>query len=133
MLWGIDIHHHGSREHEHDPGVAIQTRHPSSSFLVETTLGIGSALAVYGRIEQVQKTADDLGFLGGDLMQHFTVRSVVAGAVRDLESLGWATFGLGGRASVDLVPPTLRLTYGTRTPAGYAIFVRMRPRLGIGD
>jgi len=126
MVWGIDIHHHGSREHEHDPGVAIQTRHPSSSFLIESTLDIGSALAVYGRAEQVEKTADDLGFLGGDLMQHFTVRSLVAGAVRDLESVGWATFGVGARASVDLVPQTLRLTYGTRTPTGFALFVRAR-------
>ena len=59
----------------------------------------------------------------------FTVRSLSMGATREVMSLGQASLGVGARASLDFLPATLRLTYGTQTPAGFAIFLRVRPRL----
>jgi hypothetical protein len=82
---------------------------------------------VYGRVEQVQKSADDLGFLGGEPMQLFTVRSLSLGATRDVRTVRGASIGLGLRGTVNLVPETLRLTYQTRTPTGLSAYLRVRP------
>jgi hypothetical protein len=125
-VWGLNIHHHSDREHTHDTTVSTKLYHMSSSVLLESTLELGKRTAVSVRAEQVQKNGDDLGFIGGDLIQLFTVRSLSAGVTRDVRSLGDAAIGLGARTSVDLLPVTLVPTYGTRTPAGFAVFVRLR-------
>ena len=100
--------------------------HISSAALVESSLTVTKRLTVYGRVEQAQKSGDDLGFLG-DLTQTFTIRSVSLGATQDLHVFGSASVGLGARAAVNLLPQTLRLTYQTRTPTGLAVYLRVRP------
>ncbi|HMA23001.1 MAG TPA: hypothetical protein VKP00_03375 [Gemmatimonadaceae bacterium] len=125
-VWGLNIHHHSDREHVHDPTVSTKLYHVSSSLLMESTMELGARTAVYGRAEQVQKNGDDLGFIGGDLIELFTVRSLSAGITRDVRSIGEAGIAVGVRASVELLPTTLVPTYGTRTPAGVAMFVRVR-------
>lgn len=127
-VWGLNIHHHSDREHTHDPNASTKLYHMSSSTLLESTLGLGTRTDLYARVEQVQKNGDDLGFIGGDLIQLFTVRSLSAGVTRDVRSIGDAQLSLGARASLDLLPATLRLVYGTTTPAGVAVFARVRPR-----
>jgi hypothetical protein len=99
----------------------------SSSALLESTLGLGTHTDLYARVEQVQKNGDDLGFIGGDLIQLFTIRSLSLGFTRDVRSVGDVQVSLGARASLNLVPSTLRLVYGTTTTAGLAIFARVRP------
>jgi hypothetical protein len=126
-VWGLNIHHHSDREHTHDPNASTKLYHMSSSALLESTLGLGTHTDLYVRVEQVQKNGDDLGFIGGDLIQLFTIRSLSSGVTRDVRSLGDAQLSLGARASLDLVPSTLRLVYGTTMPAGLAVFVRVRP------
>jgi len=125
IVWGLNVHHHSDREHTHDPTLSTKLSHPSSSVLLESTLEIGRRTSVFGRAEQVQKSGDDLGFIGGDLIELFTVRSLSAGVTRDVRSFGDAALGVGARASLDLLPATLRPTYGTTTPAGVAVFVRL--------
>jgi hypothetical protein len=95
IVWGLNVHHHSDREHTHDPTVSTKLSHPSSSVLVESTLELGRSTAVFGRAEQVQKSGDDLGFIGGDLIELFTVRSLSAGVTRDVRSFGDAAFGVG--------------------------------------
>jgi hypothetical protein len=126
-IWGMNIHHHGSREHIHDPNVPMKPYHLASSALLESTLDVTPRVAVFGRLEQVQKTADDLGFLGGDGMQAFNVRAVSLGATREIASRGDASLGAGARATPTLLPESLRLIYQTRTPAGFAVYLRLRP------
>jgi hypothetical protein len=127
-VWGLNIHHHSDREHVHDPTVSPKLYHVSSSVLLESTLEVGARTSLYGRVEQVQKNGDDLGFLGGDLIELFTIRSLSAGFTRDIRTFGDAAVALGARASLDLLPTTLLPTYGTTTPAGIALFLRIRPR-----
>jgi hypothetical protein len=127
LVWGLNIHHHGTREHNHDPTVTPKSYHLSSSVLLESTIDATPRLAVYGRLEQVQKTADDLGFLGGDALQQFTIRALSLGATRDVIARGSSALGVGARATLNVLPETLRLTYGTRTPVGFAVFLRLRP------
>ena len=127
VIWGLNIHHHGDREHIHDATGPIKYSHPSSSVLIESTLDVTNRLALYGRVEQVQKSGDDLGFLGSDFMQLFTVRDLSLGATRELHAFGDASVGVGARGTITLLPETLRLTFHTRTPAGFALFLRIRP------
>jgi hypothetical protein len=127
LVWGLDVHHHGAREHVHDPTVVVPVHHLGASALLETTLDLGTKTAVFGRAEQVQKTADDLGFLGGDLGQSFMVREASLGVARDIVTREHGRIGVGARGALNLVPESLRIVYGTRTPLGGAVFLSLKP------
>lgn len=128
LVWGLDVHHHGGREHVHDPGAVGPVHHLGASALLESTLDVGRRISVFGRLEQVQKTADDLGFLGGDLAQSFTIREASGGIACDVVTAPRARIGVGLRGTVNLLPEALHVAYGTRTPVGGAIFVSLKPR-----
>ncbi len=127
FVWGLDVHHHGAREHVHDPTAPVPPHHLGASALLETTLDLGHKTSVFGRAEQVQKTADDLGFLGGDLGQSFTIRELSFGISRDVVTGNRGRLGLGVRGLVTRLPETLRLAYGTLTPLGGAVFLSLQP------
>ena len=59
--------------------------------------------------------------------QRFNVASLVLGYVRELTQYAGSSLGLGVRGSLNFLPDGLRSTYGTRTPAGIAVYVRLRP------
>lgn len=127
LVWGLDAHHHGAREHVHDPNTVVPPHHLGASALLETTLDLGSKTALFGRAEQVQKTADDLGFLGGDLGTSYTIRELSLGVSRDLVTGARGRVGLGARALLTRVPETLRLAYGTLTPLGASVYLSLKP------
>jgi hypothetical protein len=126
LVGGINIHHHGSRAHSHGTETA-KSYHIATSTLVETTYELGERATLYGRAEQVQKSADDLGFNGADLMQLFTVRALTLGGTTELAAVRRLSFGVGARGTVNLLPATLEPTYQTRTPLGFSVFLRVRP------
>lgn len=130
VVWGLNVHHHGPREHNHDANAVVPTHHMMSSVLVESTLEIGARDAVFGRIEQVQKSGDDLGFIADGLTQLFNVRELALGATHELLTAGGASVGVGARAAVELLPSTLRNVYETTRPFGFAVYVRVRPAAG---
>jgi hypothetical protein len=126
-IWGVDIHHHGSREHVHDPNATnLKFYHEMTSALVEATLGLTKKTEVTARLEQVQKSGDDLGFLAEDLTEIFTIQSASLAVTRDVLGAGGLTFSIGARGAVDRLPETLRLTYHTVTPTGFSIFLKIR-------
>jgi hypothetical protein len=112
LLWGANAH--GDRV-EH-------------SALVESNLEIGLKNAVFARAEYVRKSAADLVLPNVDPERQFDVRSLVAGYVREVASIPGGTIGIGGRASVNFVPAALEPFYGTRHPAGFDVYVRVRPK-----
>jgi hypothetical protein len=127
VIWGLDVHNHGAREHVHDPNATnVKHYHEMTSALVEATLGITKRTDVTARLEQVQKSGDDLGFLADDLAQLFTIQGVSLAVTQSVVSAGGFTFSLGARGAVNRLPETLRLTYRTLTPTGYAIFLKVR-------
>jgi hypothetical protein len=130
MIWGLNDHHHNPAEHVHDSTVATPTHHMSTSAMVESTISIGSRGAAYLRLEQVQKSGSDFGFLTSDLTELFTVREAVVGGALDIVRVGRGLIGVGARASFDLLPATLRLTYQTTHPTGFAVYLRVRPTRG---
>jgi hypothetical protein len=89
------------------------------SVLAEGDLELPQGQHLFGRVEYVRKTAEEL-----------VVPGAAADAAYDLGSLvlGYLKAGIGARASVGLVPAALEAAYGSRTPIGVAIFARWRPR-----
>ena len=95
--------------------------------LLETNAQLDDRNSIFGRAEWVQKNAEELVVPGADPEAHFDVSGLVLGYMREVVQYGGASLGLGLRGSVDFVPEGLRGTYGTRTPAGVAIYLRLRP------
>ena len=100
-----------------------------NSLLAESNLEIGDKDAVFGRLEYVRKSAQDL-VLGSAFApsREFDVNSIIAGYVHEVAEMRGGSVGLGGRMSINVVPSALEPAYGTRTPMGLDVFVRVRPR-----
>jgi hypothetical protein len=111
----------------------------SHSLLLESEAILDRSHTLFGRTEVVQKSAEDLvvadplttskGVLlpGFPVMQHFNVGTAQLGYIREVARTHWATFGLGAGGIVNFVPSSLEPYYGSRTPVGGFIFLRLRP------
>ena len=98
------------------------------SMLAESNLEIGEKNALFARAEYVRKSAQDLVVPTLAADRPLDVRSLVAGYMREIVAIPGGSVGVGGRVSVDFIPPALEPYYGTRTPAGFAVYVRVRPK-----
>ena len=102
----------------------------SHTFLAEAEAVFDSRHSLFGRAEWVRKTAEDLVIPGGDAHQHFHLGSLSVGGVRELASGLGMTLGLGLRGTLNLLPRSLEPYYGSRTPVGGLVFLRIRPVWG---
>ena len=102
----------------------------SHSLLMESEAVLDQRNTVLGRAEYVQKHADDLALdappIGFAADRVFDVSSLSLGYIRELGRLRGATIGLGALGTVNVVPDALRSAYGSRTPLGAMVFVRLR-------
>jgi hypothetical protein len=80
---------------------------------------------LFGRLELVQKSAEDLALpvSPGD----FTLAEVSVGYIREIVHSSNATVGAGFQGTLNVVPAPLDSFYGLRTPIGGMAFVRIRP------
>ena len=111
----------------------------SHSFLLESEAILDGKNTLFGRTELVQKSAEELvavnpvttskGVLlpGFPATQHFNVATAQLGYIRELTRTRWATIGLGAAGTLNFVPSPLEPYYGSRTPVGTFIFLRLRP------
>lgn len=102
------------------------------ALLAETELISDRRNTFFGRVERVEKNGEELqlpGFTEDDL---FKVSALNLGYIRELSSSRGMTLGLGIRGNVGFVPAELEAAYGSRTPAGFAVFLRLRPLGGTG-
>jgi hypothetical protein len=111
----------------------------SHSFLLESEAILDRKNTLFGRTELVQKSSEELvvvnpvttseGVLlpGFPATQHFNVGTAQLGYIRELARTHWATIGLGAAATLNFVPSPLEPYYGSRTPVGTFIFLRLRP------
>jgi hypothetical protein len=118
LMWGANQHAGG---------------HGENSAVAESNLEIGQRNSIFGRYEYVRKSAEDLGIAGAAEDQEYDINSIVAGYVREIASIPGGTIGVGFRASLNIIPRTLEPTYGTRTPTGLAVYVRVRPKRMVVD
>jgi hypothetical protein len=100
--------------------------HPLNTLLLESTLELGEANALYGRAEYVRRTAADLALVGS-VSREVDIGAASLGAERRLWHSARVAIGLGARGTLNLVPEELRLFYGSHTPMGVVAYLQVRP------
>ncbi|MEO5870910.1 MAG: hypothetical protein ABIT91_13745 [Gemmatimonadaceae bacterium] len=128
VIWGMNLHHHAGASHLilHG-GPDASPHHHSSSLLAEANLTVDASAQLFFRAERVEKSGEELGFLGGDLTELYDIRAISGGATRRVRSMRSIEMLVGGRAAVNVVPASVEATYGTRTPVGFFLYLQLRP------
>jgi len=114
-------------------------RSPSNSVLAETNADLDGRNTLFARAEFVQKSAADLAvdsaeqpgdpaFAATAPGTLFNVGTLTLGYLREISGFSGGSLGLGALVNVNAIPASLAPAYGTRTPAGFAVFLRLRPR-----
>jgi hypothetical protein len=97
--------------------------------LIESEAILDAKNSLFGRAEVAQKTGHDLQLpepqFGEDDVVN--VGAVSVGYIREIGRWVGATTGVGVRGTVSFLPSDLGAIYGSRTPMGGFIFVRIRP------
>lgn len=115
LIWGANSH----------PG-----ERRTNSVLLESEMVIDRRHTVFARAEWVQKSAADLVLTGFPPDQIFSIGALSAGYIADFHRWSGATLGIGGMATLNAVPGPLVPSYGSRTPVGGLVFLRLRPLAG---
>ena len=103
----------------------------SQSVTLETEAILDRWNTLLSRVEFVEKSAEDLvldePLSSFDPEERFAVSSFSLGYIREL-GRGWGTtIGVGAMGTVNIVPSALENAYGSRTPLGGVVFLRIRP------
>jgi hypothetical protein len=99
----------------------------TQSLLGEAEAVLDRENTIYGRAELVQKTAEDLAINTLPPETQFDVTSISAGYIREVFRSSRATFGVGLQVTFNHVPGSLESLYGSRTPVGGLLLLRVRP------
>jgi hypothetical protein len=101
------------------------------SILAETEAMLGKSNTLIGRAEWMQKSAEDLALdlsgSGFTSNERFSVATLSAGYIRDFAQGRGATIGAGVIGTTNFVPTAIERQYGSRTPLGAMVFVRVHP------
>jgi hypothetical protein len=117
---------YGANKHVEPSGVTGPWEH---SVMGEANLQIDGENSVFGRVEYVRKSGEELSLPDPLRAEEFDLGSLSLGYIREFAGYRGATFGVGARAAIGLIPEALEDVYGSRTPAGVAVFLRVRPGL----
>ena len=99
----------------------------TKALLAESELIADRFNTFFGRAELVEKNGEELQLPGFTEDDVFNVTSLSLGYIRELGRARGMTLGLGFRGNVGFIPRDLEPAYGSRTPAGFAVFLRLRP------
>src|SRR5438874_7480839 len=105
----------------------IGTGRLASSVLVESTLDLDGTNSLFGRVEYVRKSAEELVIPSVPATTQYDVGALALGYLRTVGSVAGLAAGVGMRGSVNFVPSSWSAVYGSRTPAGVAIYLRLQP------
>ena len=95
--------------------------------LVEGSLFLRGKHTLFARVEALTKTGHELVLSASDENRRFDIGSFSAGYVYDFTEVPGIVPGLGLVATVNAIGSDLATFYGTRTPWGGIVFVRLRP------
>lgn len=112
----LGMNRHGSGEHGW-----------TKALLLESEMIADRSNTFFGRAELVEKNGEELQLPGFDDHDLFNVAALNIGYIRELTRGRGFTLGLGLRGNVGFVPDELETAYGSRTPSGFAVFLRLRP------
>lgn len=93
----------------------------------EATLDLDGRNTIFGRVGFVTKRAEDLVIAGVPGDTRFDLGELTVGYLREIRRIAGLALGFGALGTVNVVPAELKSTYGSRTPTGVAVFVRVRP------
>jgi hypothetical protein len=122
----------GANKHSSLPGL-------SNSVLLESESILDRRNTLFGRSEFVQKSAEEIVVAdpiltrSGQVLpglptnERFNLGTFQLGYIREAGRTHWATIGLGLAATLNFVTTALEPYYGSRTPAGMFVFLRLRP------
>ncbi len=99
----------------------------ASSIVLESTVDLDGRNAFFGRAEYVRKSAEELVIPSVPATTQYDVGALALGYLRTVGTVAGLAAGLGVRGSVNFVPSSLNAVYGSRTPAGVAIYLRLQP------
>jgi hypothetical protein len=99
------------------------------SVIAESNLQLDASNSIFGRLEYVRKGGEELSLAEPLRDREFDIGTLSLGYVREFAGYRGATLGLGARGAINLIPGALREIYGSRTPVGLAVFLRVRPGL----
>lgn len=115
VLVGANRHAHGERW---EPSV-----------LAEGSLTLPRGTTLFARTEWLRKSDEDLALPHvPEQAEEHDITSLAVGLVRELVPVGGFSLGIGGRGSIALLPEALEEAYGSRTPTGVAVYLRLRPK-----
>jgi hypothetical protein len=97
------------------------------SLTAESNLDLDEHNSVFGRVNYARKSAEDLAVVDSVAATEFDLGSLELGYIRELGILGKLTIGAGASGTLGFIPGSLEPAYGTRTPAGLAVYLRVRP------
>jgi hypothetical protein len=100
-----------------------------NSFTAESNLDLDGRNSLFGRWNYARKGAEDLAVADSVPATEFNIGSVELGYVREVGSFGKATLGVGASGTLGFIPADLEPIYGTRTPTGLAVYLRIRPKV----
>ena len=103
-----------------------------NSLVFESTLEPDQMNSFFGRAEYVRKSAGELLINGVPPTTQYDIGALALGYVRTVGTVEGLHLAVGGRGSLNLVPTSLEASYGSRTPAGLAVYFRLRPAGGGG-
>ena len=100
----------------------------SNAVLLESEAILNRRNTVFGRAELAQKSAEDLVLPSSSFPPDrlFSVSNLSFGYIHELGRGYGVTVGLGAQGIVNFVPPQLESFYGSRTPLGGLVVVRLR-------
>ena len=105
----------------------IGTGRLAPSILVESSFDPDGTNSVFARGEYVRKSAADLAIPAVPATTRYDVGALALGYLRRIATGAGLTAAAGVCGSVNFVPPSLNAVYGSRTPLGGAIYLRLQP------
>jgi hypothetical protein len=97
--------------------------------MAESNLQLDRLNSVFGRVEYVRKSGAELVLPDPLDSEEFDIGTLSLGYIREFAGYRGATFGVGARGAINLIPEALERAYGSRSPVGMAVFLRVRPGL----
>src|SRR6266487_5432932 len=99
----------------------------ASSIVLESTVDLDGRNAFFGRAEYVRKGAEELVIPSVPATAQYDVGVLALGYLRLIATGAGVAAAVGVRGSVNFVPSSLNAVYGSRPPAGVAIYLRLQP------
>ena len=106
--------------------VPADTRRVLNTALIETNVDLDERNTVFARAEYVTRTAEELALVGS-VSETVPIGNVALGYARRIATVRKVGVWFGARGDLDFIPEQLGVFYGSRTPAGVIVYLRLRP------